>query len=89
MPSCSGPILTQKLRDKVNSGAVFSHLMPKVDFYFSIVFVGKNTLKWQVTCHGYINNHQSPLIGPLNWLKKIKKLLKMISHESPNYIEKL
>ena len=38
-------------------GVVFFHIMPKTDF--SVVLVCKNT------CHGYINNHKSPFIGPI------------------------
>ena len=47
-------------------GVVFSHTMPKMDCYHSHHFSWeKNTLNWYITCHGYINNHQSPFIGPI------------------------
>ena len=31
----------------------------KWNVLISIVIVGKNSLKWQVACHGYLKNHQS------------------------------
>ena len=38
-------------------GPVFSHIMPKIDFYYS------NHFSWENTPHVYINNHQSSFIG--------------------------
>ena len=66
-PSCSRPITAQKIRDKLVPGAVFFHNMPKMDFFKInlIVLVGKNTLNWYITCHGYINNYQSSFTGPI------------------------
>ena len=45
MLSYSRPIPAQKMRENSVPGAVFSHIMPKIDFnYIRIVLLGKNTL---------------------------------------------
>ena len=45
-------------------GVVFSHKMPKMDFYYSHCFSwGKNTLNWYIKWHSYINYHHSLFIG--------------------------
>jgi len=51
--------MAKKLRADPVPRAVFSHLMSKMDFS-PIVLVEK-----KYACHGYINNHQSPFIGPI------------------------
>ena len=38
---------------------------PKWIFIIPIVLVGKTTLDWYIACHAYINNHQTPFIGPI------------------------
>ena len=50
-PSCSEPILAQTLQANSVPRAVFSHIMPKMDFYYTKwkytkMIVGKNTVKW-------------------------------------------
>ena len=73
-PSCSGPILAQQFGVIQYQGLYFPTQFPKWIVIIPFVLVGKNTLDWYITCHGYINNHRSPFIGPIKMYRKFEKL---------------
>ena len=83
--SCSGPIPAQESRGNSRLGVVFSHTIPKMDFRYSHRFSWeKNTLNWYITCHGYINIHHSPFIGPIKINHKFWKITALGSWRSWN-----
>ena len=60
MPSCSGPIPAQKYQ-----GRIFLHNAQNGFLLFLSFSLRKDTLNCYITCHVYINNHKSPLKGPI------------------------
>ena len=75
MPRYRGPIPAQEIWRNSVPGAVFSHRMPKMDFYDSHRFSWEKThlndMPW------YINKHQPPFIDPMRIDRK-KIFLKVL-----------
>ena len=84
-PSCSELIRTQNIWGNSVPGAILSHTMPKMDFHHSHRFSWEiNTLNWYITCHGYINIHHSPFIGPIKINRTFWKITPLGSWRSWN-----
>ena len=82
-PSCNGPIQEQKIRGNAVPWAVFSQVIPKIDFfYYSHRFSWGNTLKWYVTCDGYINITSPHFIGPIIIDRKKEEKLPPLDHSA-------